>query len=424
MSWLDEPWGHTSHGTKKQLLFALTAMLIATAIFDGLLSEALEAQIDPLFVTPLFLGSCAMFAACTMSTWIVMLIGGGADALIHTAREHTCQLALISITCSLSLVLYQVAGVVMSVTSTIYVYVCMPLVMPFTALCCERERPGDILYYGIWPCLDKNPPPAKQSHPLRYGVLPGLATIAGGAIVTVCRWSVSTTPLGMACAIGSLALQAFSLVSVAVLLGGDQRAINVEPGLRASLPIASIASAGALPILLLFSFLSDERKFVTQFVYEQPAAALSLYCLAGVSGGTATVLRFGIIQAASALTAAIVHVSALTLATFFASEAPSIVNIAGLVLLKCGTLWHAWYMHERQAFHANSRGDDARMKSTSAWHASDAESALPTSNRGVLGESCSHNREAAASSSSCPQVNESTSLMKGTDARNMKHYVR
>ena len=413
-SWLDEPWGRTSHGTRRQLLVALTAMLVATAIFDGLLSEAFEAQINPLFVTPLFLGSCAMFAACAMSTWFVMIFGGGTDVLIHTAREHTCQLALISITCSLSLVLYQVAGVVMSVTSTIYIYVCMPLVMPFTALCCERERPGDILYYGLWPCLD-NPPPAKQTHPLRYGVLPGLATIAVGAIVTVCRWSVSTTPLGMACAIGSLALQAFSLVSVAVLLGGDQRAINVEPGLRASLPIASCASAGALPILLLFSFLSDEREFVTQFVYEQPAAALSLYCLAGASGGTATVLRFGIIHAASALTAAITHVSALTLATFFASEAPSVVNIAGLILLKCGTIWHAWYMHERQALHANCRRNDAGMTSASTWHASDAESAQPSSNQVVIGGSCSSSHDAAASSSR-PAMNENTSLI-GASAR-------
>ena len=78
-SWLDEPWGRTSHGTRRQLLVALTAMLVATAIFDGLLSEAFEAQINPLFVTPLFLGSCAMFAACAMSTWFVMIFEGCID---------------------------------------------------------------------------------------------------------------------------------------------------------------------------------------------------------------------------------------------------------------------------------------------------------------------------------------------------------
>ena len=113
----------------------------------------------------------------------IFTVGGGIDTLRHAARDHEWQLALISLSLVSSHLLFNNAISVMSGTATAYTYSWIPLVMPFAALCFEREPNGEVLNY-------------------RSGVLTGLLIVMVGTSLSVSRHGATTSGIGLACAIG------------------------------------------------------------------------------------------------------------------------------------------------------------------------------------------------------------------------------
>ena len=139
-------------------------------------------------------------------------------------------------------------------------------------------------------------------------------------------------------------MQTVSLTAAAVVLGRDR------PELRTPVQLAWWVSLLLVPPLLIFGLPFGEARPFYDFTTTRTGEAVAIYSCLAVSGAAALVLRYAVVHAASALTAAVVDDLALALAYFIvvcvaSPDGPQAYNLLGLLLvLPMAVAVHVWYM--------------------------------------------------------------------------------
>ena len=337
-------WGYRTAATRLTVCVAIILCLLMSVVEECFLSEDCTSAMDSRLLAPHFQGVLSMLAATTFASMQIFTVGGGLEAIQRAARDREWQLAVISLSLVGSHLLYNNAISVMSGTGAAYAFSWHPLLMPFGALCFEREPTGEVLNY-------------------KSGVLPGLAVITLGASLAVSRHGASTTAIGLACAAGAVGCECVGYVTAAVVLranGLRDGGTGKSGGFSAYMPVAWWGSLGAVPIMILKASLwspgNDEGNNVRSLYREHPVTATIAFAVFSCASGLAFLLQFALIHAASPLTTAIVQVCALSLAAilgFAVAKVPTFtkqlpLNVFGLIVLCIGICLHIRYMHAWQ----------------------------------------------------------------------------
>lgn len=337
-------WSYRTSATQVTVGTTILACFIASVIEDCFLSEDCTSAMDSRFMAPHLQSALAMTAAVVFASLHIFTVGGGIDALKQVAHDHEWQLAVISLCLMSSHLLYNNAISVMSGTATAYTYSWLPIVMPFAALCFEREPNGEVLNY-------------------RSGVLLGLAIIMVGASLSVSRHGASTTAIGLACAVGSLLCECLGYVTTSVVLranGLRDGGSGTSGNFSAFMPVAWWTALGAVPFLIIKSSLvglgNEEYDNVQSLFRENMLAGVTGFTAYSCAAGLGILFRFALVHAASPLTTAVVQVCALSVAaivSFAVAKVPTFVqqlplNVFGLCILAAGVVVHIRYMRAWQ----------------------------------------------------------------------------
>jgi hypothetical protein len=347
-------WSYRTSATQVTVGITILCSFTASIIEDCFQSEDCTSAIDSRFLAPHLQSALAMAAAVLFASLHIFTVGGGIDTLRHAARDHEWQLALISLSLVSSHLLFNNAISVMSGTATAYTYSWIPLVMPFAALCFEREPNGEVLNY-------------------RSGVLTGLLIVMVGTSLSVSRHGATTSGIGLACAIGSLLCECLGYVTTSVVLranGMKDGGSGASGTFSAFMPVAWWGALGALPVLVIKSSLvglgNEEYDNLQSLFREHLFVGVVGFCVYSCASGFGILLKFALVHSASPLTTALVQVCALSVAAIlsfavakvptFAKQLP--LNIFGLCVLAAGVIVHIRYMRawQRQREHEQLSG--------------------------------------------------------------------
>jgi len=347
--WLLQPWGAYTGATRLEVLLFLILFGAGQGVSYFIFSDGFTAQQAPELTTPMFQSALGMLVANIVATCFIFVSGGGCSAILGFARANMGPTLFLATVTVLSVGFYHWAIHLMSTTTTMIIMFVTPMLLPILAACFER-RPADgkIVMYGLWPCCMSGTP--QNPH---CGVYPGIMAIVVACVLTVSRFGLLTTTLGVLCAVLSMLSSAASYTTAAVLLGRD------KPERATPVVLAWWVSLLSMPALLIISLCFVEGERVVTYVQQQPSQAALIYTTSAVAGCVALLMRYAAIHTASALTVALCDAATMSIADYVVRETISFVdpaNLFGIALLPFAGLLHAWYMMEREAHQARLAG--------------------------------------------------------------------
>ena len=137
-SWLNEPWGTYTRASRQHVLLLLGGYLISQSITIFLLSDGFVAQFDDNLQTRLVQMALAMMVVFAgVSVYVASV---GTPSLIAFARANGGQIVFLAVCTFGAIGCTQAATIVMSASPWSLTMLAQPLLMPFTAVCFEREH--------------------------------------------------------------------------------------------------------------------------------------------------------------------------------------------------------------------------------------------------------------------------------------------
>jgi len=269
---------------------------------------------------------------------------GGAFATIRDlATKNVCCLFFLVFARSLSWICRLGSGDLEGMTMHLSVMAFEPMLIPFLALCFERERDGSLRQYGLWPCLFGN-----TSMPA-WGVFPGLIVLITAVVMSAAD-GPATSPqassaLGIAVSTFSEIALCIEMVTVSVLMTKQTR-------LHASLAAMWWACLICTPFMVMMCYPTYHANNALNYIQRQPGRAWTLYTVSAINDSLVTLLRYVLVHLASSLTTAVggtvaVQIALITLDTLRVLHLWPAVKVAGVCLFPVGLLAHLWYMRER-----------------------------------------------------------------------------
>ena len=206
-SWLEGPWSAYTATTRRGVLLYALSLLVAHSFAQFLTSDTFVSYLlEQSLSTPLLHSAMgtALANAAASAAWYTPLTRPDAS-LLAMWRVHGGTISFIALSTFGTIGLAHAATDVMSSTSTTMIRLWLPLIMPFTAVCFERERDGAARQYGLWPCLCLGRSSVHAAIDSLYvqpwwGVLPGVFLIVVACEVSVGRLGQLTNAIGFACA--------------------------------------------------------------------------------------------------------------------------------------------------------------------------------------------------------------------------------
>jgi len=338
--WLNEPWGPTT--STSRWLVSLVVFLYVSV--ESLSLSSVGPEFELMFSAPQLIivqQALGLFGACTLASIVLFIWGGGCRRLSELIQLRAASVVSL-ITLHLLFMLFLSTSLDRTeVEVRSAMLVCVVLLMPFLALCFERERDGRVRQYGMWPCLMGG----KATMP-HLGVFPGLLFIVAMAIISLLHVNQSyVEALGVFLTIGGMCVFAAETLVVATMLAND-----TDP--FASFGVCAVVALPSLAVVALTLSFSDEATSLREYIDQDTARAalVLLFCL--FTHGTRLVLRFLVIHLTSPLTSMIAYVVALVIDRFYFDVYLQVdfrwYNITALALFPLAIVVHVWYMFQRQ----------------------------------------------------------------------------